>query len=320
VSAAAVDAEAVVRRFAGGRGVGPVTLRVDDGETLGLMGHNGAGKTTLLRMLATADRPQRGELRWHGRRSPREARRSLGLALDSADEEPCLSGRQAAHFWCRRWIGDRATARRLVDAGLARFGLAEVADDPVATYSFGMRRRLGLVEALAHEPRLAFLDEPTAGLDPEGVAALGAELRRRDARGWATVVASNDCGFVEGACARVAFLAAGALARCATPAELTGDAEPVRLAELTLHGPAAASAFAAIPGVRDAVAVAGGLRVRFTDPSALAAIVALADTPEGGLGVLRLRRADLGDSFAALTGRALDAGGRGDGTRWGEGT
>ncbi len=306
MSAPAIEAEGVVRRFPGGRGVGPVTLRVDEGVTLGLMGHNGAGKTTLLRMLATADRPQRGDLRWHGARSPRAARRSLGLALDCAEEELCLSGRQAAHFWCRRWIAEPAAARHLVDAGLTRFGLASVADEPVATYSYGMRRRLGLVEALAHEPELAFLDEPTAGLDPDGVAALGDELRRRDASGRTTVVASNDCGFVEAVCARVAFLSAGTLARCATPGELLGDAAPARVAELTLRGPAAAAAFAAIPGVSAAVAVDGGLRVRFTDPAALAAIVAAADTPEGGLAVLRLRRADLGDCFAALTGHGLE--------------
>ncbi|HEY2702677.1 MAG TPA: ABC transporter ATP-binding protein [Candidatus Dormibacteraeota bacterium] len=306
MSAVTVEAREVERRYPGGRGVGPVSLRVDAGETLALMGHNGAGKTTLLRLLATADRPRRGELRWHGERSPRAARRSLGLALDGVDEEPCLSGRQAAHFWCRRWVADRDRARRLVDAALGRFGLAEVADEPVGRYSYGMRRRLGLVEALAHEPALAFLDEPTAGLDPEGAGSLGDELRRRDGAGLTSVVASNDCAFVEAACGRVAFLAAGRLARCAAPHELLGDGDGTRVAELTLAGTADAAAFARLPGVRDAVAVEAGLRVRFSGAEALPAIVALADSTGPGLRTLRLRRADLGDCFAALTGRALE--------------
>jgi ABC-2 type transport system ATP-binding protein len=306
VSAPTVEAVEVERRFPGGRGVGPVSLRVDAGESLALMGHNGAGKTTLLRLLATADRPRRGELRWHGDRSPATARRSLGLALDGVDEEPCLSGRQAAHFWCRRWVADSARARRMVDAALRRFGLGEVADEPVGTYSFGMRRRLGLVEALAHEPVLAFLDEPTAGLDPEGVGTLGDELRCRDAAGLTSVVASNDCAFVEAVCARVAFLAAGRLARCAAPRELLGEGGDTRVAELSLDRPAGAAAFARLPGVLDAVAVEGGVRVRFTGAEAPPALVALADTPPGALRTLRLRRADLGDCFAALTGRALE--------------
>jgi ABC-2 type transport system ATP-binding protein len=305
VTGAAVETDAVERRFPGGRGVGPVSLRVEAGECLALMGHNGAGKTTLLRMLATVDRPQRGVVRWDGDRSPRAARRSLGLALDGVDEDPCLTGRQAAHFWCRRWVTDRAAARRLVGAALDRFGLAAVADEPVGGYSFGMLRRLGLVEALAHEPALAFLDEPTAGLDPLGVDALRDELRRRDLSGRTTVVASNDCGFVEAACDRVAFLAGGAVARCAAPRTLLGDAEAARVAELTTTRPLAAAAAALLPGVLDAVAVEGGLRVRFTGPAALPALVALADGG-GGLRSLRVRRADLGDSFAALTGRALE--------------
>ena len=307
--AAAVEAVGVERRFRGGRGVGPVSLRVETGENLALMGHNGAGKTTLLRMLATADRPLRGELRWNGARSPRAARRSLGLALDRVDEEPSLTGRQAAHFWCRRWVGDRGRARALVDASLRRFGLAEVADEPVAAYSFGMRRRLGLVEALAHEPALAFLDEPTAGLDPEGLATLRDELGRRAAAARTTVVASNDSGFVEAACGRVAFLSAGALAGCAAPRTLLGEDGGVRVAELTLGRPPDTGALARVPGVEAVTVVEGGARVRFGDPAALPALVAAADTPGGALRMLRVRRPDLGDRFAELTGRTLEGSG-----------
>src|SRR6185437_6409825 len=97
---------------------------------------------------------------------------------------------------------------------------------------FGMRRRLALAQALAHQPRLALLDEPTAGLDAEGLEALRAELVRRSEHGDATLVASNDCTFVAAACDRVVFLDHGCLLADATPEQLlatVGDARRVEL-------------------------------------------------------------------------------------------
>ena len=303
-AAAAVEARGVVRRHRGGRGVGPVDLRVAAGEVVVLMGPNGAGKTTLLRLLATLDRAQQGALRWRGAGAAR-ARRSLGLCLDSAAEEPTLSGLQAAHFWCRQWIGDGARAREMCEDALRRFGLSAVRDEPVGAYSYGMRRRLALVEALAHRPSLALLDEPTAGLDPAGVAALQDELRRRSAAGAATVVASNDPGFAAAAAHRVAFLNDGLLLRCAPPAELLDAVAGARVAELALAAPLdrpTHDALRAIAGVEAVEAHPGGATVAFTDQAALPRIVAVADQPGGRL---RLHEPDLAEAFRQLTGERL---------------
>ncbi len=83
----AVEARGVERRYRGGRGVGPVDLRVESGEVVVLMGPNGAGKTTLLRLLATLGAPRRGEVRWFGGASAASARRGVGLSPDTAQEE-----------------------------------------------------------------------------------------------------------------------------------------------------------------------------------------------------------------------------------------
>jgi ABC-type multidrug transport system ATPase subunit len=306
--APAVEALAVERRYRGGRGVGPVDLRVESGEVLALMGPNGAGKTTLLRLLATVDRPQRGRLQWHGRGGPQSARRSLGLALDSAVEEASLSGMQAAYFWCRQWVDDPAHARRLCEQALRRFGLWEVRDEPVGAYSFGMRRRLALAEALAHEPRLALLDEPTAGLDPAGVQALSTELRRRSAAGSTSVVASNDPNFTATVAHRVAFISRGCVVRSASPAELLSGVHAARIAELTVSATAPSldvSALRTLRGVEHVDASTDGAVVRFHDPAALPRIVAAADRPGGSLRQVRLHEPDLGDAFRELTGEEL---------------
>jgi ABC-2 type transport system ATP-binding protein len=307
VSAAVVEACAVERRYRGGRGVGPVDLRVAAGEVLVLMGPNGAGKTTLLRLLAGVDRPQRGAVRM--------PRHSLGLALDSAIEEAALSGLQSAHFWCSQWVRDRARALQLCSAALQRFGLWEVRDEPAAAYSFGMRRRLALVEALAHQPQLALLDEPTAGLDPSGVGALLDELRHRSAAGRATVVASNDPNFAAAAArhdgGRVAFLCGGELLRCAPPAELLAAVASARVAELSFAAGGAggdAAALRAVAGIEHVEWRAGGATVRYRDPALLPRIVAAADQPGGRLVQLSVHEPDLADAFRELTGEHLEPG------------
>ena len=298
-------AQAVERRHRGGRGVGPVDLRVDAGEVVALVGPNGAGKSTLLRVLAAADRPQRGRVAWFGTWSAATGRAGMGLSLDVAVEEESWSGRQSTYFWCRQWVADGERARALADAALGRFGLEAVADEPVGAYSFGMRRRLGLAQALAHQPRLALLDEPSAGLDPDGVERLAGELSRRRDGGAATVLASNDPALVARVSDRVALLDAGRMVACDTPAALLARVPTARIAELSLAGAADLTGLLRIPGVESVEPITAGILVRFRGEAALPRLVAVADAPGGRLRGLRLREPDLGDAFRALTGRPL---------------
>ena len=300
-----MEALDVERRFRNGRGVGPITVRVQSGERLALMGPNGAGKTTLLDVLATAARPRAGRVLWYGTSSPHRARRFIGTAPDVVTEDGALTARQSTYFWCRQWT-PRETAPGLVDDALRQFGLAAVADDPVASFSFGMRRRLALAQALVHRPRLALLDEPTAGLDPEGVEALTRAMRNRAERGDATIVASNDCDFVAAACERVVFIDAGLLLADATPKALLATVGSTRVAELELTDQGRVDELRRIPGVAGVDASNGVVRVEMRDERALPAIVSAADGDRGGLTSLRLLVPDLADVFRTITGRPLD--------------
>ncbi|MBJ7595340.1 MAG: ABC transporter ATP-binding protein [Candidatus Dormibacteraeota bacterium] len=303
--AAAVEARGLVRRYRNGRGVGPIDLDVSAGETVALMGRNGCGKTTLLRVLATVSRPQRGQVRWGGK-SATAARAQLGLALDGALEDGGLTGRQATHFWCSQWVSDAREVAARTDAVLQQLTLSTAADDRVATYSYGMRRRLALAAALGHQPALALLDEPTAGLDPEGSAQLELLISERAARGYSTVVASNDARFVEAVADRVAFLDDGLLVRCASPSELLADLPRGRVAELVVDGSCDLSALRVLPGVLDVTRDGAVVVARFEGERTIAALVAAADAPGGRLRELRLRRPDLSDRFHDLTGHPLE--------------
>jgi ABC-type multidrug transport system ATPase subunit len=300
----AVDVE---RRFRNGRGVGPVTVRVQTGQRLALMGPNGAGKTTLLDVLATAARPRGGIVRWYGMTSPHRARRLIGTAPDVVTEDGALTARQSTYFWCRQWM-PRDTATGLVDDSLRQFGLGAVADDPVASFSFGMRRRLALAQALVHRPRLALLDEPTAGLDPEGVAALTLSMTDRARQGHATIVATNDCDFVAAACDRVVFLDAGMLLSDSTPQALLAMVGSSRVAELELTDRTRIERLRRVEGVAGLEANNGVVRIEMRDERALPAIVSAADGEGGGLVALRLHVPNLADAFRMLTGRTLDSG------------
>ncbi len=337
-----VVVSAAIRRYPGGRSVGPIDIAVQAGEVLALMGSNGAGKSTLLRLLASADRTDGGRVSWWGDPSPRRARRRMGYAADEPVEEMTLSPRQATYFWCRQWVRDSDLARRLTSETLDSLGLGDRADEPVGTLSYGLRRRLALAQALAHQPSLALFDEPSAGLDPDGAAVVTAALRARAAAGLTTVVASNDPEFVAGVADRVAMLHQGRCLRVAPLPELLAEVPRRRIVELRVgeadqgrngaparpgsgptpprgapddRGPAWAQKaltlavterLASLSGVVVLSAADGLVVAELEEDAALAPLVAAADSVGSGVRSLEVRRPDLRECFHALVGREGD--------------
>lgn len=300
----AIAVRGLVRRHPGGRGIGPVDLTVGRGEVVSLVGSNGAGKTTLLRVVATIDAPDDGVVTWFGDPSPMRARRRIGLALDTAADEETWSARQTVHFWCRFWVGDRLLARRLADAALRRFGLDAVADEPVAAYSFGMRRRLLLACAVAHDPDLLLLDEPTSGLDPDGVRCLVDIVERRRARGATTVIASNALDLVTRISDRVALVVGGRVLRIGSPLHVLATVAAQRVVEVEGVGLDPVGLRRA-PGVRAVEPTARGAVLRLEPGASLAGLVASIEAMGADVRSLRVHRPDLGDALVDLGGSAV---------------
>jgi heme exporter protein A len=163
-----------------------VTLTLEEGRTLAVLGANGAGKTTLLRVLATLLRPHRGTARVLGAELPREGWAARGR-IGFLGHEPLLyrdlTARENLRFHAR--LHDVALER--VEALLEAVGLTRRADEPVRTLSRGMVQRVAVCRALLHEPELLLLDEPLAGLDPGA-----AETVEPLIRGRTRVVISHD--------------------------------------------------------------------------------------------------------------------------------
>jgi Cu-processing system ATP-binding protein len=191
------------------------SLAVDRGETLGLVGRNGAGKTTLFKLLVGHETPDAGVVSVAGR-APADGtklRERVGYLPESAGFPPSLTGREVLSFHARVRDVPEETRTERVGRLLATVGLADAADRAVGGYSNGMNRRLGLATALVGDPDVLLLDEPTAGLDPAGVADFHAVV---DALGRETdvtiLVTSHVLPEIERLCDRVAVLEGGAIA------------------------------------------------------------------------------------------------------------
>ena len=181
-----IEARGLAKRYGGAVAVAGLDLTVRAGEVFGLLGPNGSGKTTTILMLLGLTEPSGGSVRVLGLdplRQPLAVKRRVGYLPDTVGFYDTMTARENLAYTARLAGIALAESRRRIDAALARVGLAAVADRRVATYSHGMRQRLGIGEVLVKQAELAILDEPTNGLDlvaEDTVLRFLAELNRRD--------------------------------------------------------------------------------------------------------------------------------------------
>ena len=211
---AAVRTQGLTKRFGSLVAVEDLDLEVGEGDVYGFLGANGSGKTTTVRMLLGLVLPTRGTVEVLGGRIPRASREVLphvGTLVEGPAAYPHLSGRANLALVDAMGPGGRRDRRRRVGEALERVGLAAAADRRVRGYSLGMRQRLGLAAALLREPRLLVLDEPTNGLDPQGIHEVRDLLLELNREGTTVLVSSHLLAEVEQLCTRVGVLDRGRL-------------------------------------------------------------------------------------------------------------
>jgi ABC-2 type transport system ATP-binding protein len=226
----AVELDALGKSYAGGW-TGPrqwavrnVSLRLASGQVLGLCGPNGSGKSTTLKILAGLVRPTSGSARIFGAiAGSRAARERLGYLPESVRFPVRQTGRELLHYCAGLAAVPAHEIAGRAAAALDWAGLAAAADCRIEAYSKGMRQRLGLAQAIVHEPAVILLDEPASGLDPEGRLALVALIRDLARRGRTIVLSSHLLAQAEHLCDRIALLGQGRVLAEGTPAELLGD-------------------------------------------------------------------------------------------------
>lgn len=220
----AVTVKDLVKKYGNNTAVNGVSFTVKAGEVFGLLGPNGAGKTTTLECLEGMREADGGALNVAGcdpRKDGRALRRKLGVQLQASSLPDSIRVDEAMGLICA-WHGLRERADLL-----ERFGLAPLRKKQYHALSTGQKRRLHLALALAADPDVVVLDEPTAGLDVQGRAELHEAVRGLKAAGMTVLLATHDMAEAETLCDRIAILIHGRVAVCGTPTQVTaaGDTQ-----------------------------------------------------------------------------------------------
>jgi len=260
VSGPAISTEGLTKRFGALRAVADLGLVVEQGEVFGYLGPNGAGKTTTIRLLLDFIRPTAGAARvLEGSGADPRIRRRIGYLPAEWTIDPRYTAADLLDFYGRLRGGlDARWAQTLLD----RFELDP--SRPVGQLSTGNRRKVGIVQAVAHRPDLLILDEPSSGLDPLLQHQFQLLVRELAAEGAAVFLSSHVLHEVEELAQRVAILRRGRLVTVASVAELRQQAR--QRIDLRVAGSADVSVFADVPGVVDVTATDGVIHLIVEGP------------------------------------------------------
>ena len=244
--AAVVEVTGFRKQYGDFVAVDGISFNVQSGQIFGLLGPNGAGKTTTLESLEGLRPPTDGTLRVAGIdpvKEPRKLRDVIGVQLQTAGLPETITPTEAMRIFCAyHRIAPRTDL-------LSRLGLTYKADTQYALLSAGQQRRLELALAIAHNPQVLFLDEPTAGLDVPSRAELHRLIRELRAAGTTIILATHDMAEAEELADRVAILLAGGIAAIGTPRDITSKGAGLTKVSVRTENGSLGTAGHALPAV-----------------------------------------------------------------------
>jgi ABC-2 type transport system ATP-binding protein len=312
VTAPAIEAHDLVKTYPKGvRALDGLSFAVPAGTVFALLGPNGAGKSTTVKILTTLAQADSGTAVVAGldvRAKPAQVRHRIGVVAQRSGADPVATGRENILLSGRiQGLRGRDLTRRADDL-LGRLGLADAAGRQVRTYSGGMQRRLDVAMGLIHQPTVLFLDEPTAGLDPESRSAMWEEIGRQSAAEGLTILLTTH--YLEEAdrlASQLAIVDKGRVVAAGTPdelkGELHGDAVQLELASHTAREYVLA-ALAPVTAVRE-IRVEGNSVSARADEGATAIPSVLAALENAGVPVraATVARPSLDDVYLRYAGR-----------------
>jgi ABC-2 type transport system ATP-binding protein len=250
-----IEAQGLVKRYGPFEAVKGVSFRVETGQVIGLLGPNGAGKTSIMRILTAFHFPTAGTARIDGHdvlAEPHRVRQVIGYLPENAPAYDDMKVREYLEFIARVRGLSPAARRERLSFVVGACGLAEVFSREVRRLSKGYRQRVGLAQAILHDPGVLILDEPTSGLDPNQIVEIRALIRDLG-RQKTVLLSTHILQEVEALCRRVLIMAGGRLIAQGTPQEIARGMQEAVLLVVSLKAPvepSALGALASLPGVR----------------------------------------------------------------------
>jgi ABC-2 type transport system ATP-binding protein len=304
----AIEVQGLTKYYGHVLAVDAIDFSVRGGEIFGFLGPNGAGKTTTQRMLMTLLEPSAGRIFIFGHdlsREPDPVKRVMGLVPEESSTYAELSAWDNLMFTGQLYGMTREDRQRRARELLDLFGLWDKRDVKAEAFSRGMRRRLSIAMAVIHDPKLLFLDEPTAGLDAQSKRIIHWLIGQLNAQGATIFLTTHEIEEANQLCGRVAIINQGRIATIDTPERLKEAFRRVQLVEVALHpdGKTHEKALGALPGVAHAARIGDKWRLYTETPSAVVTeVVHYAEAH--GLSVVHLATLgpSLEDVFLEITG------------------
>jgi ABC-2 type transport system ATP-binding protein len=250
-----IEVQGLTKRYGPTVAVSDISFQVQDGEILGFLGPNGAGKTTTMRVITGFLRPSLGTVRVAGLdvvEKPLEAKRHLGYLPENPPVYPDMTVREYLSFVARIKGVARSEVKKRVDEVAEKCAVRDVQKRQIGKLSKGYRQRVGLAQALIHDPDVLVLDEPTAGLDPKQIIETR-DLIRGLAGRHTVILSTHILPEVSKTCQRVLVINQGKVVAEGTPDELTGRLQGYETVLITSEGPA--------PEIMDRLQRVGGVNL-----------------------------------------------------------
>jgi ABC-2 type transport system ATP-binding protein len=307
----AINAEHLTKKFGDQTVVDNLSLVIRKSEVFGFLGPNGAGKTTSIKMMAGLLRPTGGRVLLDGAETVSTRKEQIGICPQEIVLWNALTCKENLMFMGKTYRVPACDLRERIDSLLSLLSLSDQADRMASKLSGGMKRRLNIALALVHNPEIVFLDEPSAGLDPQTRQLLWGFIRSlREEEGKTIVLTTHVMEEADALSDRVAIIDNGKLLRLDTPNNLKktlgkGDIIELQLADHKMNG-RVIQRLSSLQGIQEVYTLKGRVAVRALNAaSRLPRVISLIEGGGGRVSDITIHGNTLEDVFIHLTGRAL---------------